>query len=305
MLDNVLAFTSQDEFIAHNIYKVVSHNYSENQSIDLIIEGDINTYEYSLALISMLPAYAKFPNQKSISLKYSNLNKENFNDALLIEAIRSKYPKRLVEYLLTRAECLFEMDGLEVADQMNLDINYLKHYLASESNKKAIKNKSLTSSIESYKVLVNGIQFEMVPAFYIELDEPSLNAINPEDNDWGYMDCMSRSYVSNVNFLIDKEHLEPDDFTDQEFVFYQKDMYVSLICCTSENKQNYLRQIKNYFLSPSYDLIGALSDCNYTTTSKYINPIFFVNTCSNTPFKFYEEELKISRENRKHIVPNQ
>ena len=303
MLDNVLAFTSQDDFIANNIYKVVSHNFSDDKSIALSIEGDINSYTYSLALVSMLPAFEKFSNDKSITFKYTNLTAENFSEAILMEAVKTIHPQSLSEYLLTRAECLFQREGMEVAEEMHLDIHKMEAFINSTSIIESIKNKFSTHSDEDYKVIVNDIRFKMIPAFYLALDEPSLYTINADDNDWGYLDCMSRSYVSNVTFLIDKGHLKPDDFTKQEFVFNQKDMYVSLVCCTSESKQSYLRQIKNYFLSPSDDLIGALSDFNYTTTSKYIHPGFFVNTCSKTPFKFYNKEVEAELERRENLIP--
>ena len=302
MLDNVLAFTSQDEFIAHSIYKVVSQNYSENQSIDLIIEGDIKSYEYSLALISMLPAYAKFSNRKSISFKYSNLSEENVNEALLIEAIKSKYPKYLVEYLLTRAECLFELDGLEAAEQMNLDINYLKHCLASESNKQAIRSNSLTNSTETYKVLVNNIEFEMIPAFYIGFEEPSLYTINPDDNDCSFIDCISRGLDNRIQLGLREGLLNKSIFDECEFIYSQQDLYVSLISCASPTNHSPLNKIK-YLLNPSGSLLNMIEDAGYRGLAKYFNPKMYENICRNRPCHYYNLALKKELERRKNIVP--
>ena len=302
MLDNVLAFTSQDDFIANNIYKVVSHNFSDDKSIVLSIEGDINSYEYSLALVSMLPAFNEFSNNKSITLKYSNLNDKNLSEAVLIEAIKTIYPQYLSEYLLTRAECLFGMNGLEVVKEMNLDIDKIEKFINSSSIKESIKHKFSTKSTENYKVTVNEIKFEMIPAFYLELDEPSLYKINPADNACSYLDCISRGLDIRIQLGFREGLLRKTIFAEREFIYNQKDLYVSLVTCTSPTKHSSLNKLK-YLLNPSGSLLNMIEDIGYTGLAKYFDPKMYENICTRKPCHYYNVAILKAQEKRKNLVP--
>ena len=107
ILDNVLAISSREEFVVNNLYKIASNHFSDDDQIDLHISGDLSSFNFSLAIVTMLPSFENFPKTKSLNITYHNLNSENFDEAMLIEFVKSKHPSLYLEYLLFRAECLF------------------------------------------------------------------------------------------------------------------------------------------------------------------------------------------------------
>ena len=263
MLDNVRAFTSTDEFIANNIYKVVRHNFSDDGSIILQIEGDISSFEFSLALISMLPAFDKLSIQKSLNLRYSNLNDENLEEALLIEAVKSLYPDQLVGYLLTRAECLFEVNGFQVMEDMNMDLDKIIEYRKLLTSTSKTKTKFSKENNHKYLVLVNAIEFKMTPSFYAKSGEPTLYLDQSGNCEWGDIDCISRVVNIQLQGVTDDGVNLELNFPKHKFISNEKDLYVSLIGFSSDINFTMYDKFENYF-NPSNSFIKSMSNHGYT-----------------------------------------
>jgi len=300
MLDNLLEFTSNDEFIANNIFKVVGHNFSDDGSINLLIEGDIKSYDYSVALISMLPAFKNNTRIGTLYLKYTNLNKENLSEALLTEAIATLYPTKVVDYLLTRAECLFEIDGLHVAASMNMNIIKLISFIEDYNNEQIVRSFFSKDSTKTERVFVNDIEFELIPPFYLGSGEPSLYLDKIDNCSWGQLDCVSRRLNDILQFTFNQYYLKDSDFNVREYIYNQKDIYISLVSCFSTNNHDFVERIK-YGLNPGSKLQYMLADCGYSGLVKFYNIQTYYQSCENDPCRFYEREIK-RRNNRFRIL---
>jgi len=291
MLDNVRAFTSSDEFIANNIYKVVRHNFSEDGSINLQIEGDISSFEFSLALISMLPAFDKLPIKKNLNIKYSNLNKENLEEALLIEAVKSIYPDQIVEYLMTRAECFFEVNGLQVIEEMKMDVDKIQDFKKDSSIKRVLKKKKSEGIGCKSLVLVNDIDFKMIPSFYAGSGEPSLYLDKSGSCDWGHIDCVSRILNNMIQHNLKSELLSKSKFESHEFVFNQKDIYVSLVSCSFKGNLTYFENLELRLFS-SNELEYLVENSNYSGVVRNFSLSFYEFLCKRKPCHAYSKYLQ-------------
>jgi len=158
--EKILEFTSNEKFITSSAYKIFSSDkFSSDSSINLRVEGNISTKNFSFALITMLPRLKQFNSGlKKIDFNYSNLNDRNFKEASVIEAIRVEYPEKLIDYLIGRARFNFENEWSSVVTDLGMDKEIIRYYISVTLNKALIINKfSTILSKYDYRIFINNI----------------------------------------------------------------------------------------------------------------------------------------------------
>jgi len=161
-------FTSQDDFFVNNLYDVWSKHFSDDGSIKLLVEGNISDPNFSFALVSMLPSLKnRRIYEYEIDFLYTQLNDENFEEALVIDAIKKIYPDKFFEYLISRSNSIFQNDWQQVALDNSMNLNDIENYYNNPINKADVLQKfsSRLSDID-YRIFRNEREFNLIPSFF-------------------------------------------------------------------------------------------------------------------------------------------
>jgi len=290
-LDCVLDYTSKEEFIAHKIFNIASQNFSKDGSLIVNIRGDFKSSEFSIVIVSALPALQKVKTKKNLVLGYKRLNEENLQEALLIESIRLLYPNLFFDYLLTRSICLFENHESSVLTDMGIDIDSLQTLTIRTDFISKVKS-MFSSGVESeLSFSVNDIEFKLLKDFYIGMNSSLCSMLSTINQKCDFMYCISNTLHNDIQIKIKSGILEPLDIKNMEFIYDQQDIYIAIIAATSLDKSIYT-MAKKLLYEPIDLLAFSLRRVDYEILASNVEGDFFkynIKYCRETPCKHLYE----------------
>ena len=232
-LEEILAYTSQKKFAVHSLYKVVANRVSDDEKIEVTIEGAISDPDFSFALISMLPALQEVKRGWSLKFRYYRTNDKDFDEAKVIDAIRHLYPEKLLEYLVARAEESFSKEWKQVVVFMQLDIKVIIDFMTKVENaERVLRSFDSEISYDAYRVIVNGRNIVLIKDFYKELLGSRILAA-PEP----YYKCVTGCLGSWTNRFINERVWEEGDSTGIVTIYRRdpNEMYFELLYCLNDS----------------------------------------------------------------------
>ena len=178
-------------------------------------------------------------------------------------------------------KCFFELHSINQSDFLT--------FSAGKKNQKIVLNKFSARLTLDYRVLVNGVDFVLIPQFYDEYLDLSQEINLSSNYEWNHLYFLSEVIYNSIGRGVIEGTIPKNAFYNNEFASSQNDLYATLVMCITDKRLSMI-SVFNYF-NPSKKYTNMMENCGCETLLKYFN-VDFQNSLVKNNIKYKRTETR-------------